>query len=119
VRILDFSAGRALSDERLTGITVAPLTSPLAAGAPVQAAVFRLAAGGRIARHPAAVPQLLAVVEGNGRVSGDGGEHELRAGEAVFWDAGEEHETTTDGGLTAVIIEGKGLRPYSSAAGTT
>ena len=120
MRILDFTAGKELSDERLEGVTVAPLTQPLAAGSPVQAAVFRLAAGGRIARHPATVPQLLVVVDGSGRVSGgDGRPREIAAGDAAFWDGGEEHETTTDGGLTAVIIEGEGLRPYSSAAAKT
>ena len=31
------------------------------------------------------------------------------AGEAVFWQAGEEHETTSKDGLTALIIEGGDL----------
>src|SRR6058998_905422 len=86
----------------LERVTIAPLTSPLAAGAPLQAAVFRVAAGGRIERHPATVPQILAVLEGRGRVSGPDGEFEpIEAGEAVFWDEGEEHEMETDVGLTA------------------
>jgi hypothetical protein len=31
------------------------------------------------------------------------------AGEAVFWDDGEEHETKSPLGLTALIIEGRTL----------
>jgi quercetin dioxygenase-like cupin family protein len=97
-------------DERLEGVTIAPLTAPLAAGSSVQAAVFRLAAGGRIARHPADVPQILAVLEGEGLVSGGTGEFEaIAAGDAVFWSAGEEHETRSDYGMTAVIVEARGL----------
>ena len=63
-------------------------------------------------RHPATEPQILAVLEGSGRVSGSDGEFQpIAAGEAVFWSAGEEHETQTDTGLTALIIEAEGLEP--------
>ena len=69
-----------------------------------------LAAGGVIGRHPAAAPQLLMVVEGAGRVSGgDRVEQPIAAGEAVRWDAGEEHETRTDAGLVALIVEADSL----------
>ena len=95
-------------DERLENVTISPLTSP----GPAQAAIFRLGPGGRIARHPAAVPQVLAVLEGAGLVSGGDGEFRpINAGEAVFWAAGEEHETVSDHGLTALIVEAAGLRP--------
>jgi len=101
-----------LDDERLEGVTVEPLTRPLAEGAPFQAAIFRIAPGGRLARHPAAAPQLLAVLEGSGVVSGgDGVEEPIRAGEAVVWDEGEEHETRSDAGLVALVLEGPGLLP--------
>ena len=97
-------------DERLEATTIAPLTAPGAA----QAAIFRLAPGGRIARHPATVAQVLAVLEGDGHVSGGDGTFEpIAAGEAVFWSAGEEHETVSDGGLTAVVLEAAELRPPS------
>jgi quercetin dioxygenase-like cupin family protein len=100
-------------DERLEGVTIAPLTGSIFAGAPFQAAVFRLEAGGRIARHPADVPQLLVVLEGGGEVSGeDAAFAPIGAGEAVFWREGEEHETVTATGLTALILEGSGLEPF-------
>ena len=72
-------------DERLENVTISPLTAP----GPAQAAIFRLGAGGRIGRHPAVVPQVLAVVDGSGLVSGGDGDH----------------------GLTALIVEATGLRP--------
>ena len=98
--------------ELLENVTIAPLTAPLQSGAPVQAAIFRLGAGGRIARHPATVPQILAVLEGSGQVSGGDGEPQpISAGEAVFWTAGEVHETFSEQGLTALVLEGDGLRP--------
>lgn len=73
----------------------------------MQAAVFRLGTGRRIGRHPAASPQLPAVVEGSGWVTGAEGEAEpIEAGQAGFWKEGEEHETRTDSGLTAFVIKG-------------
>jgi quercetin dioxygenase-like cupin family protein len=115
VERLAFGADTAFSpaEELLEGVTIAPLTGSILAGAPFQAAVFRIAPGGRIARHPASIPQILAVLEGAGEVSGaDGVAEPIAAGEAVFWRAGEEHETTSTSGLTALILEGDELEPY-------
>ncbi len=112
---LAFDADAAFSpaDEWLEAVTVAPLTGSIFRGAPFQAAVFRLARGGRIVRHPALVPQILAVLEGSGEVSGaDGVTEPIGPGEAVYWRRGEEHETTSAAGMTALILEGDGLEPY-------
>ena len=99
--------GHAIAAYGSRGVTLSPLTEALARGAAVQAACFRLDPGGVIGRHPATVPQILAVVEGTGWVSGpDGVEHEIGPGDAAFWDTGEEHETRTESGLTAIVIEG-------------
>ena len=76
----------------------------------MQAAIFRVEPGGRIRRHPATYPQILAVLEGSGEVSGEDGDDEpIEAGEAVYWHEGEEHEMKSAGGLTALIIEGERL----------
>ena len=100
-------------EELLDGVTVAPLSRSILHGSPFQAAVFRVAPGGRIARHPASYPQILAVLDGSGNVSGSSGVDEpIEAGEAVFWQAGVEHETKTADGLTALIIEGDGLEMF-------
>jgi quercetin dioxygenase-like cupin family protein len=54
----------------LDRVSVAPLTAPFEEGAIVQAAIFRFEPGGRLRRHPAGSPQILAVLEGSGEVSG-------------------------------------------------
>jgi len=117
VKLIPFARGptRAVEEFGSVGVTLAPLTEPLARGAPFQAARFRLEPGGVIGRHPASVEQLLVVVDGSGWVSGaDGERRPIAAGEAAFWEAGEEHETASDEGLTAIVIEGPGLRPFSA-----
>ena len=94
----------------LDRVTVAPLTAPSFEGSLIQAAIFRVAPGGRIHRHPATSPHILAVLEGSGEVSGAGGVDEaIEAGEAVFWHQGEDHEMKSAVGLTALIIEGESL----------
>jgi quercetin dioxygenase-like cupin family protein len=92
----------------LDRVTVAPLTSPFEEGALIQAAIFRFAPGSRLHRHPATFPQILAVLEGSGEVSGAADEA-IEAGEAVFLHHGEEHEMKSAVGLTALIIEGERL----------
>jgi quercetin dioxygenase-like cupin family protein len=102
----------------LDRVTVAPLTPPFEEGSVVQAAIFRFAPGGRLLRHPATIPQVLAVLEGSGEVSGAGGVVEpIAAGEAVFWHKGEEHETMSVAGLTALIIEGENLDRFRGRPG--
>jgi quercetin dioxygenase-like cupin family protein len=102
----------------LDRVTVAPLTPPFEEGSVVQAAIFRFAPGGRLLRHPATIPQVLAVLEGSGEVSGaDGVVDPIAAGEAVFWHKGEEHETMSVAGLTALIIEGENLDRFRGRPG--
>ena len=106
-------------EDLLERVTVAPLTAPLRQGAAVQAAIFRFAPGGRLVRHAATFPQILAVLAGSGEVSGeDGVPQPIAAGEAVFWSAGEEHETSSAGGLTALIIEGEQLDRFRGPPAT-
>ena len=92
----------------LDGVTIAPLTPSIFEGSTIQVAIFRFAPGGRLIRHPATFPQILAVLDGSGELSGaDGVDEPIAAGEAVFWAEGEEHETKSAVGLTAHIIEGE------------
>jgi quercetin dioxygenase-like cupin family protein len=94
----------------LDSVTVAPLTRSLDEGSLAQAAIFRVAPGGGIIRHPATFPQILAVLEGSGEVSGeDGVAAAISPGDAIYWTEGEVHELRSTGGLTALIIEGDGL----------
>jgi len=73
--------------------------------------VIEIGPGGVVGRHPAAVRQLFAVVRGAGWVSGGDGERvPIRAGEAVLWEAGEEHESRSDTGMTALVVESESLQ---------
>jgi len=72
--------------------------------------VMEIEAGGVVGRHPAVGAQLFAVVRGTGWVSGGDGEREpISAGEAVLWEAGEEHESGSDAGMTVLVVEAESL----------
>lgn len=84
---------------------VGPLTGD---DARVRVQVMHLPPNGIIGRHRARSQQLFAVVTGHGRVSGgDGQAKAIGPGFAALWEAGEEHETSSDDGLTAVCVEGE------------
>ena len=70
------------------------------------AVVIEIGPGGVVGRHPSVVRQLFVVVRGSGWVSGaDGLRIQISAGEAVLWEPGEEHESGSDEGMTAVVVE--------------
>lgn len=72
--------------------------------------VIEIGPGGVVARHPAVVVQLFVVVRGSGWVSGaDGERRPIGAGEAVLWEQGEEHESGSDEGMTALVVESETL----------
>jgi len=76
-----------------------------------------LRAGGRIARHPAACPQLVVVDQGEGEVPGaDGAFERIRVGDGVSRTPDELHETRAEGGLGSIIAEGN-LDPAALGAG--
>lgn len=92
----------------LDHVTLAPLTPSSSEGALVQAVILRFEPGGRLRRHPASFPQIIAVLEGSGEVSGANGVDEpIGAGEAIFLHEGEDHEMKSEAGLTVLIIEGE------------
>ncbi len=104
MQIIDFGAEAGFSDNRFgsKGFTMTPLVRDAD-----NVVCVRVAAGGRIGRHPAVAHQVFALVEGEGVAIGiDGVEQRVRAGQAVVWGPGEEHETRTTQGLTAVVVEG-------------
>jgi quercetin dioxygenase-like cupin family protein len=74
------------------------------------AVVIEIGPGGNLGRHPATVPQLFVVVSGSGWVSGADGERlAIAAGQAAVWEAGEEHESGSDDGMTALVVESERL----------
>ncbi len=67
---------------------------------------------GVIGYHQAIVPQLLLIVNGEGYVRNEIEDYyKIQAGDAVFWKKDEWHETKTDSGLTAIVIESEELNP--------
>jgi quercetin dioxygenase-like cupin family protein len=71
---------------------------------------MHLEENGIIGFHQAVVPQLLLIVNGVGYVRGETNEwFQVRSGDAVYWDKKEWHETKTDIGLTAIVIESEDI----------
>jgi len=65
-----------------------------------------LDANGVIGYHQAAIPQLFLVVQGEGWVRGESPDRtSIKAGQAAYWEKDEWHESGTDNGMTAIIIE--------------
>jgi quercetin dioxygenase-like cupin family protein len=62
--------------------------------------------GGVIGYHRATMPQLFLVVQGEGWVRGESPEqHAITVGRAAYWEEDEWHESGTESGMTAVVIE--------------
>ncbi|MCW2757424.1 MAG: hypothetical protein JWO46_1170 [Nocardioidaceae bacterium] len=62
---------------------------------------------GVIGQHRAAARQLLVVIDGDATVTGaDDAPEAIGPGQAAVWSPGELHETRTEGGLTALVVEG-------------
>ncbi|HDR8145622.1 cupin [Bacillus thuringiensis] len=77
----------------------------------VHIGAMRLQENGIIGYHEAVVSQLLLIVDGAGYVCGANKEKiKVEAGQAVFWEKGEPHETSTEQGLTAIIMEAENLK---------
>lgn len=73
---------------------------------------MHLEEGGVIGYHQAVVPQLLLVISGEGYVRNDKDEYfKVQSGDAVFWEKDEWHETKSNKGLTAIVIESVELNP--------
>lgn len=78
----------------------------------VHIGAMHLHENGIIGNHEAVVSQLLLIVDGAGYVCGANKEKikvEVEAGQAVFWEKGELHETSTEQGLTAIVMEAENL----------
>ncbi|OXS73057.1 cupin [Lysinibacillus sp. KCTC 33748] len=62
--------------------------------------------GGVVGMHEAPVPQLFIVIQGEGWVCGEDQEKIiLKAGEGVLWQTEEAHESGSQSGLTALVIQ--------------
>jgi quercetin dioxygenase-like cupin family protein len=73
---------------------------------------MHLERNGIVGYHQAVVPQLLLILNGEGYVRNEKDEYfKVVSGDAVFWEKDEWHETKTDIGLTAIVIESEELIP--------
>jgi len=103
----------------LDGVTVAPLTAPMSEQSPFQAAIFRFAPGGRLARHSATALEIFAVLEGSGEVIGpDAVGEPISIGEAIFWSPGDEQEMHSATGMRVLIIQGERLDRFRRSPAT-
>ncbi|NDI33845.1 cupin domain-containing protein [Chengkuizengella sediminis] len=65
---------------------------------------------GVVGHHQALGSQLFLVVSGEGFVRGkEDIKTPIKEGQAAFWEPGEWHETTTEKGMTAIVIEGENI----------
>lgn len=96
-------------DPKTSKVVISPVFS---SDGPSRFACFYIGPGGFMPRHPAVGPQLFAVVEGSGWVSGEGGgKTPIKAGQAAFWEDGESHESGTDEGMRVIVVEGSSFEP--------
>lgn len=78
----------------------------------VHIACMHLEPGGRVGAHRATPHQLFLVVRGEGWVRGPEPQRTaIVADQAAFWENGEEHESGTETGMVAIVIEGDTLDP--------
>lgn len=81
---------------------------------PIHIGCMHLDTNGIVGYHQAVVPQLLLILNGEGYVRAKKEEYfKVLPGDAVFWERDEWHETKSDNGLTAIVIEGPELNPSS------
>ena len=77
---------------------------------PTHVGIMHLEEDGIVGYHTATVPQILLIIEGEGWVStGSEDKVKVAVGDAVLWEKGEGHETTSKTGLKAIVIESEGL----------
>ena len=104
----DAQVGKLIDRFESSGAMVTPVARP----STMQAVVMHIAPAGVVGYHQATHNQLFLVVAGQGWVRGESPERTpIAAGQAVFWSAGEWHESGSDTGMMAVVLEGPELMP--------
>jgi mannose-6-phosphate isomerase-like protein (cupin superfamily) len=105
VRLIDFRESRAEAVDRYGSREAAFARMAITHGGGHLGCMY-LGPGGGLGRHPAPCPQLFCVVDGAGTVAGgDGVPRVIESGQAVLFDAGEDHESSTTGGMVVLILE--------------
>lgn len=72
---------------------------------------MHLPENGIVGYHEAVTDQLFIVVQGEGYVCGnDKVKVPIQAGEVAFWKKGEKHESSTETGMMAIVLEGEDIK---------
>jgi quercetin dioxygenase-like cupin family protein len=107
VKLVSFDATKAITRFDSQGATIGGVAS--CAGS-VRISILELEAGGVVGMHQAACPQLFVVIDGSGWVRPGGGERQpLARGGAALWESGERHESSTEFGLRAIVVEAESI----------
>lgn len=73
---------------------------------PTNIGLIYIEPGGVVGMHEAPVPQLFIVIQGEGWVCGEDKEKEMiKTGDGILWQKGEAHESGSNSGLTALVIQ--------------
>jgi quercetin dioxygenase-like cupin family protein len=99
--------GKQIQEFGSTGVTISTLVSSRT----WHIALLQLEPNGLLGAHKVATDQLMILVQGSARVSGDTGDPvDIIPGTAAFWNRGERHETRAGSqGCLAVVVEGDKL----------
>jgi quercetin dioxygenase-like cupin family protein len=106
VKIVRFDPSRPITQHGSTGATVAGIARMEGRA---QVVCIRLEPGGVVGEHPAVGAQLFLVVAGSGWVRAGGHRRDIAAGSGALWEPDELHESGTDDGMTAVVVEAEAI----------
>ena len=106
MKIVGFDPSRPITQHGSSGATVAGIAR-LEGSA--QVVCIRLEPGGRVGEHPATIPQLFLVVAGSGWVRAGADRRDVAAGSGALWEPDELHESGTEDGMTAVVVEAESI----------
>lgn len=112
MRLYSFGAthGRPITEFGSARVTINGVVR--VAGGDVQIGCMHIAPGGCVGAHQATTRQLFLVMSGEGWVRGPEPERTpIAADHAAFWEPGEEHESGSETGMVALVIEGDTIDP--------
>jgi quercetin dioxygenase-like cupin family protein len=106
VKFVRFDPSRPITQHGSTGATVAGIARMEGRA---QVVCIRLEPGGVLGEHPAVGAQLFLVVAGSGWVRAGADRRDVAAGSGALWESDELHESGTDDGMTAVVVEAESI----------
>lgn len=99
----DSGAGQEIKEYNSSNVFISPILQ-IEKGAVIHLMSFD--PQGIIGSHQAGGPQVLLVIGGEGWVRSESPESvPVAVGDGVFWDLGEWHESGSEAGMTALVIE--------------